>query len=576
MKKTGPRQLSLVFADSPSGGGSSEPSDASERRSFLLHKARTKKTSRFRRQRGRHQSAARRSGVRSQSGQGAAERSTQQGSAGSGRTDGRGGGGESPVDHRPFAPRLAGRNATARRCPPGLAAEARGRATWAWHSEHFGPDGAAGGSSGHWSRSSNRPSIPAVTVSGQNAGAHTAIAEATGYLKDGYQTVVDLDLAKFFDRVHHQRLLARIAERVKDQRIITLVRLMLTASVVMPDGTKVAVKEGTPQGGPLSPMLSNVVLNELDGELARRGLRFVRYADDCNIFVRSERAGQRVMASIRRFLENAHAAPGQRGEEWRSQTGGGPLSGLSLSAARRRVRATMSPSFLRARAERRLMTTMREMTPPNWGRSISSCMEDISRYLTGWISYFRLCTPDAVKGLGVIDAHVRRRIRAIIVRQKKRQRFLFRHLKAKGVSSKAAAGCAYLRQRSMGEIEPPGDDEGLSTVLVRRADGLAQSLVERSQPVAGIGPAIAGVLTYRSKEPDAGPHVRFCERRGGAIPAPTRPFRRHRRPRLNSPTGHAVGRSRPPTSLGSFARSMRRGRAALARSCGARGSIPRC
>src|SRR5208337_1151902 len=134
-------------------------------------------------------------------------------------------------------------------------------------------------------------------------GAHTAIAEATGYLKDGYQTVVDLDLAKFFDRVHHQRLLARIAERVKDPRIVALVRLMLKAAVIMPDGTKIAVQEGTPQGGPLSPLLSNIVLNELDGELARRGLRFVRYADDCNIFVRSERAGKRVMASIRGFLE---------------------------------------------------------------------------------------------------------------------------------------------------------------------------------------------------------------------------------------------------------------------------------
>src|SRR5664280_2364187 len=134
-------------------------------------------------------------------------------------------------------------------------------------------------------------------------GAHTAIAEATGYLKDGYQTVVDLDLAKFFDRVHHQRLLARIAERVKDPRIVTLVRLMLKAAVIMPDGTKIAVQEGTPQGGPLSPLPSNIVLNELDGELARRGLRFVRYADDCNIFVWSERAGQRVMTSIRRLLE---------------------------------------------------------------------------------------------------------------------------------------------------------------------------------------------------------------------------------------------------------------------------------
>jgi len=124
-----------------------------------------------------------------------------------------------------------------------------------------------------------------------NRGAHTAIVEATGYLKDGYRTIVDLDLAKFFDRVHHQRLLARIAERVKDERITRLIRLMLTAPVVMPDGTRVAVQEGTPQGGPLSPLLSNVVLDELDRELARRKLRFVRYADDANIFVRSERAG---------------------------------------------------------------------------------------------------------------------------------------------------------------------------------------------------------------------------------------------------------------------------------------------
>ena len=111
-----------------------------------------------------------------------------------------------------------------------------------------------------------------------NLGAHTAIAEAKGYLSAGYRTVVDLDLAQFFDRVHHQRLLARLAQRVPDQRIITLVRRMLTATVVMPDGQKIAVQEGAPQGGPLSPLLSNIVLDELDQELTRRGLRFVRYA----------------------------------------------------------------------------------------------------------------------------------------------------------------------------------------------------------------------------------------------------------------------------------------------------------
>jgi group II intron reverse transcriptase/maturase len=274
-----------------------------------------------------------------------------------------------------------------------------------------------------------------------NRGAHTAIAEAKGYLEAGYQTVVDFDLAKFFDHVHHQRLLARIAQRVTDQRIITLIRRMLTASVVMPDGTKVPIEEGTPQGGPLSPMLSNIVLDELDQELARRGLRFVRYADDANIFVRSERAGQRVMTSTRGFLEkhmrlqvNEEKSDVRKPDEvhflgfrFRCKTGqGGDVA--------------IHPS---AKAEQRLRTTLRDMTPPNWGRSITSCMDNISRYVTGWMSHYRLCTSEAIQGLGVIDAHIRRRLRAIVVRQRKRQRFLYRHLKAKGVSSKAAASCAY-------------------------------------------------------------------------------------------------------------------------------------
>jgi group II intron reverse transcriptase/maturase len=134
-------------------------------------------------------------------------------------------------------------------------------------------------------------------------GAHTAIAQAKAYVGEGYEVVVDLDLSKFFDRVHHQRLLSRLTQRIADPRILKLIRQMLKAKVVMPDGTRVCTEEGTHQGGPLSPMLSNVVLDEFDRELERRGLRFVRYADDCNIFVRSLRAGQRVMSSIRRFLE---------------------------------------------------------------------------------------------------------------------------------------------------------------------------------------------------------------------------------------------------------------------------------
>jgi len=270
-------------------------------------------------------------------------------------------------------------------------------------------------------------------------GAMTAIAEAKEHLEAGYRTIVDFDLAQFFDRVHHQRLLDRIGQRVADRRVIELVRLVLKAAVAMPDGTRIIVREGTPQGGPLSPLLSNIVLDELDQELGRRGHRFVRYADDCNVFVGSARAGARVMASIAKFLASRMR--------------------LQVNAEKSAVRHPSKVHFLgfrfllrqdgqigvllSAQTERRLAATIRQMTPSNWGRSISTCMDGLSRYLTGWMAHYRLCSPDAVKGLGVLDAHIRRRIRAIIVRQKKRPRFLLRHLLALGASRSAAAGAAY-------------------------------------------------------------------------------------------------------------------------------------
>jgi RNA-directed DNA polymerase len=275
-------------------------------------------------------------------------------------------------------------------------------------------------------------------------GATTAIAEAKEHLEAGYQTVVDLDLAQFFDRVHHQRLLDHLGQRVADRRVVALVRLMLKAAVVMPDGARITVREGTPQGGPLSPLLSNIVLDELDRELARRGHRFVRYADDCNVFVGSVRAGVRVMASITKFLERRMR--------------------LQVNAEKSAVRHPSKVHFLgfrfllrqdgeigvllSAKTERRLAATIRQMTPSNWGRSITACMDGLSRYLTGWMAHYRLCSADVTKGLGVIDAHIRRRIRAIIVRQKKRPRFLLRHLLALGVARSAAASAAYCGRRA--------------------------------------------------------------------------------------------------------------------------------
>jgi len=286
-------------------------------------------------------------------------------------------------------------------------------------------------------------------------GAHTAIAEATSYLQEGYQTVVDLDLAKFFDHVHHQRLLARIALRVTDQRVTRLIRLMLTAAVDMPDGTRVAVREGTPQGGPLSPFLSNIVLDELDQELARRGLRFVRYADDANIFVRSERAGLRVMNSLRHFLETRMRLPVNEAKSGVRKPDEVAFLGFSFRCNSKEDGGIHVAVFPAAKAVRRLKATIRDRTPPNWGRSITTCMDGLNQYLNGWIAFFRLCTPEAVDGLRVIDSHIRRRIRAIIVRHRKRPRFLFRHLVSKGASPRAAASCAFCGKRAWAKSNRP-------------------------------------------------------------------------------------------------------------------------
>lgn len=441
MKRTGPRQLSLVFADSPSGGGAAKPSDASEPRGYLRHKARSKKT------RG---PAAAVADTRRLLDEVASEANLATALLNVVRNKGAPGvDGQTVEMAEAKAPSIIARlrhDLLAERYRPGNV-----RRVWL-------PKPGGG------QRGLGIPNVvdrvvqqavlqvlepvfephfhPSSHGFRPDRGAHTAIAEATGSLKEGYQTIVDMDLAKFFDRVHHQRLLARIADRVKDERVLRLIRLMLKAPVVMPDGTTVAVLEGTPQGGPLSPLLSNIVLNELDGELTRRGLRFVRYADDCNVFVRSERAGQRVLASLRTFLEKRMRLQVNEEKSGIRTPEEVAFLGFSFRCSKEGPGDTVAV-FPSGKALRRQKATIREKTPPNGGRPVSICMDEISRYLRGWMSHFRRVTRDAVDGLRVIDAHVRRRVRAIVVRQKKRPRFLFRHLKSRGVSPKAAAGCAY-------------------------------------------------------------------------------------------------------------------------------------
>lgn len=273
-------------------------------------------------------------------------------------------------------------------------------------------------------------------------GAHTATAEAKAHIAEGYDWVVDLDLSKFFDRVHHQRLLDRMNQRIADRRVTKLVKQMLKAKVVLPDGVRIPTHEGTPQGGPLSPLLSNIVLDELDWELERRGLRFVRYADDANIFVRSERAGHRVMDSTRRFIERKLRL--QVNED---------KSAVARPESRHFLGFRFRPSgtgnvevHLSQKTKQRMDARIRELTPRTWGQPLPELFRRANLYLRGWIGYFRLCTEEAVPLLERFDAHIRRRIRAIIAQQKrKRPRYLFRHLLSRGVTRKAASATAFRR-----------------------------------------------------------------------------------------------------------------------------------
>lgn len=275
---------------------------------------------------------------------------------------------------------------------------------------------------------------------------HTAIAQARSILEEGYEWVVDLDLEKFFDRVNHQRLMARLSQRVKDRRLLVLIGRMLKAKVVMPDGVVVSTEEGVPQGGPLSPLLSNIVLDELDTELARRGYRFVRYADDCNIYVRSERAGKRAMESVCRFIEkrlrlkvneqkSAVAKPEER-----------HFLGFSL---RREPLEGEVEVLLSKRSKERIDGRIRELTPRNWGNSLRECIRQTNGYLNGWIGFFGICTCGEEKTLKYLDAHIRRRLRAIQLKHWKSKRSIAIQLIRLGVSRKTAWRSVYDGQKSL-------------------------------------------------------------------------------------------------------------------------------
>jgi len=262
--------------------------------------------------------------------------------------------------------------------------------------------------------------------------AHQAVAQAQAYVAEGYNVVVDLDLEKFFDRVNHDLLMARVATRVADKRVLKLIRAFLNAGV-MEDGLVRPVDEGTPQGGPLSPLLSNLMLNDLDKELTRRGLRFCRYADDCNIYVRSRRAGERVMASVSRFLTDKLRLKVNETKSAVAAPEGRKFLGFSIAnnGSERRI----APKALE-----KFKMRVREYTRRTRGQSLEQIVELLRPYLIGWRSYFGFCQTPIV--LTRLEAWIRRRLRMYLWRQWKTRQNRFQELRRRGVSKFQAAVAA--------------------------------------------------------------------------------------------------------------------------------------
>src|SRR6266702_2896800 len=260
-----------------------------------------------------------------------------------------------------------------------------------------------------------------------------AVAQAQQYIAEGYGWCVDFDLEKFFDRVNHDKLMGAIAKRVEDKRLLKLIRAFLNAGV-MEGGLVSPSVEGTPQGGPLSPLLSNLVLDELDRELEARGHRFVRYADDSNIYVRSERAGQRVMESVKQFISEKLKLKVNESKSAVAKPQERKFLGFSFTSERE-PRRRIAPKAIARFKER-----IREQTRRTRSISLPQMVKTITTYLRGWLGYFGDCQTPSV--LHRLETWLRRRLRSVVWKQWKRGRTRFRELRKRGVGKDLAAQTA--------------------------------------------------------------------------------------------------------------------------------------
>jgi RNA-directed DNA polymerase len=259
--------------------------------------------------------------------------------------------------------------------------------------------------------------------------AQQAVCKAQAYIREGKRWVVDLDLEKFFDRVNHDVLMARVARQVSDVRVLKLIRRFLEAGM-MQEGLVKPRTEGTPQGGPLSPLLSNILLTDLDRELERRGLAFCRYADDCNIYVGSRVAGERVMRGVRAFLEEVLHLRVNAEKSAVARPWGRKFLGFSFTV-QRETRVRIAPESVQ-----RLMQRVRERLRSGRGRSLGQTIEDLNPLLRGWIGYFQLTQTKGL--LEELDGWVRRRLRCVLWRQWKRPRTRQHRLRSLGLDAERA------------------------------------------------------------------------------------------------------------------------------------------
>jgi group II intron reverse transcriptase/maturase len=269
--------------------------------------------------------------------------------------------------------------------------------------------------------------------------AHDAIEAAREHISEGCKWVVDMDLEKFFDRVNHDKLMSLSARRVGDKRLLMLIRSYVESGIMI-NGIEVISEDGVPQGGPLSPLLSNIMLDELDKELEKRGHKFVRYADDCNIYVKSKRAGQRVYESVRKYLETTLKLKVNENKSEVDKPERRKFLGFSFY----RSKGGEPKLRIHQRSYQRLKEKVKRVTNRNWGVSMDYRLKKLAEITNGWVNYFGIA--DGANNFKTLDGWIRRRLRACIWKQWKKTKTRVKNLQKLGLDKQKAYEFANTRK----------------------------------------------------------------------------------------------------------------------------------